>query len=512
MATAKNEKLEKVPFLGDFINGEFITAQQTNGHFEKYDPGNTKSFTLEVEYKFDHVNLACEAARKAFRPWADLGLEKRKNHLKRLREVYVDHANELAIIICRDVGKPLWEAHQEVQTMIGKIDITLNEALNLIEEKRIPNAAGAATGVLRFKPRGVMAVIGPFNFPGHLPNGHIIPALISGNTVVFKPSELTPTVGQFMAQLFEKAEFPRGVFNLLQGTGETGKRLAMHEAVEGVLFTGSYETGFRIKQDILPHFWKICALEMGGKNASIVWDDCDLKKAVYENVMGAFITTGQRCSATSRIIVRKSIAEKFIHHFHEASKKLSVGYSLENPFMGPLINSASVDKYLRFQGIAKRENCDQVMRGKILELSHEGYYVTPSINVVGKLDPNSIYQKTEVFGPNVAIYTVEDISEAIQIINSSSYGLALSVFSSDRKLYEEVFRLSRVGLVNWNRSTVGASGKLPFGGMGKSGNNEPAGSFAIYTTTYPVACLEDESPLDLSKMPPGLGFDPKNIL
>jgi succinylglutamic semialdehyde dehydrogenase len=506
-----NSNFERIPYLGDFINGEFITPVNPNGQVDKYDPGNSKSLILEMHYKFDHVNLACEAARKAFRPWANLSLDERKNYLKSLREKYVEHSQELAEIISREAGKPFWEAQQEVQTMVSKIDISLSDALALIDEQKIPNASGNATGYLRFKPRGVMAVIGPFNFPGHLPNGHIIPALISGNTVVFKPSELTPAVGQFMAQLFEKAAFPKGVFNLLQGNGEVGKRLVMHEAVEGVLFTGSYETGFRIKQDILPHFWKICALEMGGKNASIVWDDCDLKKAVYENTLGCFMTTGQRCSATSRIIVRKSIADKFIHHFHEAAKKLSIGYAFENPFMGPLINSGSVDKYLRFQGIAKRENCEGIMRGKVLELKHEGHYVTPSINLVEKLDPNSIYQKTEIFGPNVAIYSVDDLGEALKIINSSSYGLALSIFSSDREIYEESFKLSRVGLVNWNRSTVGASGKLPFGGMGKSGNNEPAGSFAIYSTTYPVACLEDTQPLDISKMPPGLGFDPASM-
>jgi succinylglutamic semialdehyde dehydrogenase len=391
--------------------------------------------------------------------------------------------------------------------MIAKIDVTLNEGLKLVEEKVIDKASGAVPGFLRFKPRGVMAVIGPFNFPGHLPNGHIIPALLTGNTVVFKPSELTPGVGQVMAQIFEQVKFPQGVFNMIQGTGEVGKRLAMNEYVEGVLFTGSYETGFRIKQDTLPHFWKITALEMGGKNAAIVWDDCDVKKAVYENIMGAFITSGQRCSATSRIIVRRSVADQFINLFHNAAKKVSINYAFENPFMGPLINSAAVDKYLRFQGIAKREGCEQIMRGKVLELDRDGYYVTPSINIVTKPDPSSIYQKSELFGPNVAIYLVEEIADAIKIVNQSSYGLALSVFSSDREVYQYCFDRSRVGIVNFNRSTVGASSKLPFGGMGKSGNNQPTGTFAIYSCTYPVACLEDEGTLDLSKAPPGMNFE-----
>ncbi|MCC6276954.1 MAG: succinylglutamate-semialdehyde dehydrogenase [Oligoflexia bacterium] len=500
-------KIYPIPFLGDFIGGEFIKPTAPNGSVERRDPGDLKKELITIQFKYEHVNEACAAAKKAFRSWADKSLDERKAHLIKLKETYIAHQEELAEIISQDSGKPLWEAKTEVQSMINKIDVTLNESLKLIEEKRVDQAVGSTPGFLRFKPRGVMAVIGPFNFPGHLPNGHIIPALITGNTVVFKPSELTPAVGQFMAQIFEKAGFPKGVLNVVQGDGEVGKRLAMHEAVEGVLFTGSYETGFRIKQDTLAHFWKILALEMGGKNASVVWDDCDIDKAVYENLIGAYISAGQRCSATSRIIVRKSVSDEFISKFHASAKKLTIGYGLENPFMGPLISSGSVDKYLRFQGIAKRENAEQIMRGKVLEFDREGHYVTPSINLVTKADPESVYQKSEVFGPNVAIYIVDEFNEALKIANQSSFGLVLSVFSKDRKLYDRFLRQTRVGLVNWNRSTVGASSKLPFGGMGKSGNNQPAGTFAIYSVTYPVACLEDQSPLDLSKMHPGMNFN-----
>jgi succinylglutamic semialdehyde dehydrogenase len=500
------KKFEPVPFLGDFINGEFIRPKSPNGSLEKRNPGDITQLIFEFDFQFDHVTQACEAAKNAFRKWADLSLDDRKNYILRLKEAYIDQAEELATMISREVGKPFWEAQSEVQTMINKIDVTLNEGLKLVQETKIEKAVGPTPGFLRFKPRGVMAVVGPFNFPGHLPNGHIVPALLTGNTVVFKPSEITPGVGQVMAQIFEQVKFPPGVFNVIHGNGEVGKRLAMNEHVEGVLFTGSYETGFRIKQDILPHFWKIAALEMGGKNTAVVWDDCDVRKAAYENILGAFMTTGQRCSATSRIIVRRSVADKFIELFHNAAKKISINYAFENPFMGPLINSAALDKYLRFQGIAKREGSESIMRGKVFELDLEGFYVTPSINIVTKVDPNSTYQKTEVFGPNVAIYMVEEISEAVKIINQSSYGLALSVFSSDREVYQYCFDRSRTGVVNFNRSTVGASSKLPFGGMGKSGNNQPTGTFAIYSCTYPVACLEDELPLDTSKAPPGMNF------
>lgn len=497
----------KVPFLGDFINGKFVFPKKQSGNFDKVDPGDLKQTLLQVSFSFDHVTQACEAAHKAFRPWADLPTEKRIGYLKRLKEIYIEHLDLLAETISLDVGKPLWEAKTEAQAMVGKIDLTINESLKLIESKKFEKASGNADGYLRFKPRGVLAVLGPFNFPGHLPNGQIMPALLSGNTVVFKPSELTATVGQVMAQLFEKADFPPGVFNVIHGGGESGKRLVMNNLVEGVLFTGSYETGFKIKQDILPHFWKICALEMGGKNSAVVWKDADLKKAVYECAVGAFITTGQRCSSTSRVIVHKSVADQFVSNLHQLAKSFTIGYGLDNPFMGPLINGSAVDRYVRFQGIATREGCESIMRGKVLEQERDGHYVTPSICMVKKPDASSVYQKTELFGPNVAIYVVDDFGSAMDIVNASSYGLVMSVFSKDKQIYEDAFRLSRVGLVNWNRSTVGASGKLPFGGMGKSGNNEPAGNFAIYTCNYPVASLEDESEFDPSKTLPGLNYE-----
>lgn len=497
---------KEVSFLGDFINGEFNKPLQTNGKLERKNPANISDTIFQGGYKFEHVNFACEAAKKAFRPWADLKMDERKSAILRVKELYQQYSERLAETIAREVGKPLWEAKTEVQAMINKIDVTLNDALPLVEDRKIENASGSVTGYLRFKPRGVMAVIGPFNFPGHLPNGHIIPALISGNTVIFKPSEFAPTTGQLMAEIFEKAQLPKGVFNMIQGNGEVGRRLVMNEFVEGVLFTGSYETGFKIKQDTLTHFWKTCALEMGGKNAAIVWDDCDVNKAVYETLVGAFVTAGQRCTATSRIILRKSVYEKFLSHFHASAKKLTIDDPFKNPFMGPLINAEAQDKYLRFQSIAQRENCEPLMRGKALELDHQGYFVTPSINLVRKLDAESVYQKTEVFGPNVAVYAVEELDEAISIVNSSSYGLALSVFTKDHRVFEKCFRNTRQGIVNWNRATVGASSRLPFGGMGKSGNNQPAGTFAIYSTTYPVASLEDDQPFSDQNLLPGMQF------
>jgi succinylglutamic semialdehyde dehydrogenase len=491
-------------YKGDYINKEFIKPVKADGEFVDISPADKLDLVMTVSYAFDHVERAAESAKKAFHSWSALTLQERAQYLNRLKEIYTARKNDVAEAISRDMGKPLWEALTEVQAMIGKIDITLNESMKLVETVEYENALPGIKGVLRFKPRGVMAVVGPFNFPGHLPNGHIIPALITGNTVIFKPSEQTPFVGQVMAECFHEADFPHGVFNVVQGLGETGRRLVAHELVDGILFTGSYDTGLKIKQETMTHYWKILALEMGGKNASVVWNDADIEKAIYENLQGAFLTTGQRCSCTSRLILHKDIYDQFMDKYYEAAKKLTIGHWKENVFMGPLINDTTVENYLRFQGIARREGAECLMRGKVLEKTPAGSYVTPSIYLVDKVSDKSVYQKTEIFGPNLAVYKVEDFDAALELNNSTGYGLVMSVFSKQKELYDRANQLARVGLVNWNRSTVGASSKLPFGGMDKSGNDRSSAHFAVYYCTIPVANLEDTTPFDPKKLPPGI--------
>lgn len=498
---------KEISFLGDYINGEFALNPDPDGQWQIHSPADLKEKVISPSFSFAHIDRSCLAAKAAFPTWAKLDLEKRKEYLLRLKEVYLSRADEFAEVISRETGKPLWEAKTEAKAMVGKIDITIGHSLRLVREERIENALPRVDGVIRHKPRGVMAVIGPFNFPGHLPNGHIIPALLMGNTVVFKPSDKTPAVGQFMAQMFHEAQFPTGVFNLLQGQGETGKRLCEHEHVDGVLFTGSYEVGLKIKQATLHHHWKILALEMGGKNSTIVWDDADLEKAVYESVLGAFLTSGQRCSCTSKIIVHKKVKEKFLENFYSTAKKLVIGHWSENPFMGPLISADSLEKYIRFQEIAKREGAESIMRGKALSLDKDGYYVTPSIYSVPKFDPKSFYQNNEIFGPNVAIFETDDFSEAMKITNASGFGLVAALFSKNKELYQRALLEARVGLLNWNRTTNGASSKLPFGGMGKSGNDRPSADYAVLYCSVPVASLEDPTEFDASTVLPGINYE-----
>lgn len=500
-------ELNPIKFKGDYIGSEFIRRESGEDAWEVHSPSDLKDLVFEPEAYFTHIDKAVEAARAAFKIWKHTSLDERKEMLYKLQKVFKARSAEMAELISRETGKPLWEAKTEASALSAKIDVTIGHSLKHIEGETIKDALPGVDGVVRFKPRGVFAVLGPFNFPAHLPNGHIVPALLTGNTVIFKPSEKTPAVGQLYAEMIHEAGFPKGVFNLLQGRVETGKRLTTHEGVDGVLFTGSYEVGLKIKQDTINHFWKMLALEMGGKNATVVWDDANLDKALYETLIGSFLSSGQRCSGTSRIILHSKIYDQFLDRFYQNAKKVKIGHWRDEVFMGPLISADSVEKYIRFQEIAKREGAESIMRGKVLDLPHQGHYVTPSINVVNEFNPKSVYQKSEIFGPNVSVYKVDDFEQALEINNSTGFGLVMALFTKDRALYNKALIEARVGLVNWNRTTNGASSKLPFGGMGKSGNDRPSGDFAIQYCTVPVASLEDRVEELPSAMMPGLGFE-----
>lgn len=490
------------PFLGNYIAGKFLKSREVSGHWISQSPADLDDAWSEddarIVYSFADIDTALEAARSAFQTWRKKTIAERAEALKRYQTAL--KKNEEAIVRCisREVGKPLWESKTEFTAMVNKVDVTINESMKLVQDFEIASVLPNTHGVCKYKPLGVMAVVGPFNFPGHLPNGHIVPALLTGNTVVFKPSEKTPLVGQWIAQCFHEAGIPAGVFNLLQGEREVSRRLCLHEGVDGVLFTGSYEVGLRLKQDTLSQHWKLLALEMGGKNASIVWKDADLENAIHEVLVSAYLTAGQRCSATSRVIVHESLLGQFVSSLHAKAKTFKIGHPEDSPFMGPLIDASSVDRYMKFLGTASREGAELVMRGKALELSKKGHYVTPSICLFSNSSiesvKKSVFQQTELFAPAVSVVGTSDLDHAIALGNATQFGLVASVFSADRAIYQRCFDDLQVGLVNWNRGTVGASSRLPFGGLKKSGNHFPTALSAPLYCTSPISALEVAEP------------------
>jgi succinylglutamic semialdehyde dehydrogenase len=347
----------------------------------------------------------------------------------------------------------------------------------------------------------VLAVLGPFNFPAHLPNGHIVPALATGNTVVFKPSDLAPAVGEWLWRALRDAGLPSGVFELVQGRAETGRALALHSDVDGVLFTGSYAVGRALQQATLDQPGKLLALELGGKNGMIVWRDADLPLAVAEAALSIAATTGQRCSSLSRVFVARALADEFADRLAKALGGLVIGPPLEpGVFMGPLVSRAAFERVTRFRAQAAAAGGERIFRG---ETNRIAPYIAPSLVRFASLDQSHPYQREEIFGPEAALYTVDDLDEAIAAVNDSDYGLAASLISADRAVYEHCVGRIRTGVLNWNRGTIGASGRLPFGGGKKSGNDRPAAITSTLYCTTPQAHLEHPGGLDPKTLPPG---------
>ena len=507
---------QKIPYspqftfapLGNYIRGEFHSPHDPNGEILDQSPACAADLIARVKYSYSEIDKTVAAASDAFKLWKKRPFGERAEYLLKYKEALKKREANFIEAISREIGKPLWESKTEFAAMLNKIDITLNESMGLIKDLEIKEVLPGVTGRSRYRPHGVMVVVGPFNFPGHLPNGHIAPALLTGNTVIFKPSEKAPVTGQLIAEAFHEAGFPAGVFNLLQGERETSRRLCVHEGVAGILFTGSYEVGTRLKQDTLLQSGKLLALEMGGKNATVIWEGSDLNFSVREILTSAFLTAGQRCSSTSRVIIHESIADEFVSKLHAEAKGFKIGHPFEENFMGPLIDATSVDRYLKFQPIATRDGFELIMRGKSLDLPYGGHYVTPAIAYMKDGDvakaKKSVFQQTELFAPLLAIQTASSIEQALGLANATHYGLVTSVFTPSQRVFEAFYEDLECGLVNWNRGTIGASSRLPFGGLKKSGNHQPTALTSTFYCTYPLASLESEKQ-ELPKKLPGMG-------
>ena len=470
----------------DYIAGQFRAL--ANDGIVTRDPASPDDVVWAGSPVVAHAEEAVAAARRALPAWAALSIDARRAHLERWRETCVKHAGRLAAAISREVGKVKWEAELEAKIVAEKVTITLEERV-LARVAGFEVAAGAGkTGVCTFKPHGVMAVLGPFNFPAHLPNGHIVPALLAGNTIVFKPSEKSASVGQLLAELAHEAGFPVGVVNVVQGDGAIASRLATHPEVDGVLFTGSFPVGRKILEANLDNPGRLIALEMGGSNPAVVTAKADLRRAAIECVRAAFATTGQRCTCTRRIIVEDAIADRFIPMALKLASTLLIAAADDGvpAFMGPLVTGDARDAVLRAQ--ARLASSGRLLL-EASPLDRAGYFLSPGAVEVERFERNS--SEEEIFGPFVQFARASNLSHAIAQANATQFGLAASIFTEDRAEWEEFFAGVRSGCINWNAGTAGESSKLPFGGLGRSGNHRPAGAFAVDSVAYPVATMID---------------------
>jgi succinylglutamic semialdehyde dehydrogenase len=440
------------------------------------------------------VDHAVAGARQAFDSWSATALDERIAVLNSFAEQLRAQRDELREIICRETGKPRWDSGGEVDAMIGKVAISIDA------QRQRRGDTSSEAGVVRYKPHGVVAVLGPFNFPGHLPNGHIVPALLAGNAVVFKPSELTPATADKTAELWQAAGLPKGVLNIVHGGREVGEAVVRHPGVDGVFFTGSFAVGRAINRLLADHPGKIAALEMGGNNPLVVHNIVDTSAAAYLTIQSAFISSGQRCSCARRLIVTRN-NESYIDALVSMTRRLRVGHYIDEPepFMGPVINAAAAQKLLIAQ-------VDLLNRGGEALLEMRAIADDPALLSPGIIDVTGVVNRRdeELFGPLLQLIRVRDLDEAIVEANRTQYGLTAGILTDDVRAYERFFRRVRAGVVNWNRALTGASSKLPFGGTGNSGNHRPSAAFAADYCSYPVASMESETPAVPAKLLPGI--------
>jgi len=486
--------------LSNYINGDWLAG--SGAELVTIDPSNGRQTWTSNESNADDVARAAQAARDAFEDWALRPLEERLAICTRFRDLLKEHSEELAAIIAEEVGKPLWEARTEVATMANKIDISAQSYGARTGETNARVADGNA--VLRHRPHGVFAVYGPYNFPGHLPNGHIVPALIAGNTVVFKPSEYAPRTAVKTVQLWEQAGLPKGVLNLVNGGRNTGIALGANPLIDGVLFTGSSQTGAALHKQFGGQPGKMLALEMGGNNPLVVWDVQEIDPAVHHAVMSAFISAGQRCTCARRLIVQDNEqGQAFIDRLVAVASTLQVGASNAEPqpFMGPVVSSAVAARLVQAQAEMEQKG------GKVLlqmrQLDPNAGFVTAGI--VDVTDAQGIPDE-EWFGPLLQIVRVKDFDSALKVANATEFGLAAALLSPSEELWKRFAVRARAGIVNWNRPTTGAASSAPFGGVGKSGNHRPSAYYAADYCAYPVASIETSELEMPAKLSPGLRF------
>lgn len=436
------------------------------------------------------VDAVVDRARRAWPAWAAQSLTTRIELVRRFANEVRKDADKLADRIARETGKPRWEAHTEVETVINKVEISVRAYGERTGQRKLDSAL-QGTAALRHKPHGVMAVLGPYNFPAHLPNGHIVPALIAGNAVVFKPSEKTPAVAEALVACFHRAGIAADVVQLLIGGPEAGKALVAHPGIDGVLFTGSANAGIAINRKLAADPGKIVALEMGGNNPIVVWDTPKIEDAAVLVIQSAFTSAGQRCTAARRLIVKSSLYDALVGEVKKLADRLIVGAPFDDPapFMGPVIDNEAADG-LTDSFVYLLSNGGKAIK-YLVRPDEARPFVSPAI-----IDVTAMKERpdVELFGPLLQVIRVDDFDEAIAEANATRFGLSASLVGGNPQDYNRFWANVRAGVINWNRPTNGASSVTPFGGVGLSGNHRPSAFYAADYCAYPVASAEMEQP------------------
>jgi succinylglutamic semialdehyde dehydrogenase len=497
--------MHTVKVRGDYINGKFVRPKGAGERIISKDPGDAGYRIGSFPTYPQNVEKAVSAARNAHKDWRKLDIGRRADMLRKFSAEVVNHRDELKELIAAETGKPLWEAEQEVLAVEAQVETEVREGIRSVSPFKVGEIRWGVEGNCRYRPLGVVAVLGPAISPVHLPCGQIIPALLAGNTVVFKPSKLVPAIGQFIARLFAEIELPRGVFNLVQGDASIGSVLSGLPEVDGVLFTGSYPAGKRILQATADQFHKLVALQLGGVNPALVLEDADLERAVYECAAGAFLTSGQQYTSTGVILVERKVFESFTEAFLETVRSLKVGYAFDpDVFIGPVLTESARVRFLDAQERLDHAGARALLTSRPLKLDRPGYYLSPAVHLaerVGSID--TLRPEGPSFGPDVILIPCANQKEAVELANKNQFAFASTIFTKDVARYDECLRDLEYGIVNFNMSTTAISMRLPLDGSKKCGNHRPAGVFAQRNCCYPVASLQATTPFDSKRKLPG---------
>jgi len=467
--------------------------------FERRTPAGDKVVFAGQMASVEQVDGAIESANVAFGSWSELPLDDRFGIARRFAEIVTQKKEELARLISIEVGKPLWEARTEVAAAIGKVSNSIDAVLK--RRWTTTEQIGAYVAVTRFRPHGAMLVLGPFNLPAHLPGAHIVPALLAGNTIVFKPSELAPSVGQWLAAAWREAGLPSGVLNLVHGAAPVAIHAAQSPRIAGVLFTGSERAGASLHRSLAGQPQKVLALELGGNNPLVVYRCTDVHRAAVTVINSAFITSGQRCTCARRlIVVGQSACDQLLDKLKELLPLVRVADPLSDPqpFMGSLIHANAAQSMLAAQSKLVAAGAQAVVA-----MRNVGEH--PAMLSPGLLRADAqLLDDCEHFGPMLTAHVASDLDEAIKLANATRFGLSAGFLGDHVDDFHYFLHRVRAGIVNWNRQTTGASGKLPFGGIGQSGNHNPSGFSAADYCSYPIASLESHDLAEADAPTPGL--------
>lgn len=464
-----------------YINGKWVESQ--GRAFHSINPADSAIIWQGKEALEENIAAAYDAASQALASWSQLDFATRVTAIQKFGRQVEARKQELLLLIAKEAGKPLWEAATEVSAVLGKIELSIKA----YQERTWPKEIGAYENYLRYKPHGVVAVLGPFNFPAHLSNGHIVPALLAGNTVIYKPSELTPAVAELMLQCWHDSGLPPGVINGVQG-GVSSAKLLLQQDIQGVYFTGSYKTGLEINKMFSERPEVILALEMGGNNPLVIDRVKNVEAALYNTLLSSFITAGQRCTCARRVFIpNNTFGDHFLEQLIIASKQLQVGaYTLQpEPFIGPVIRYEHALHHLSAQENLIKAGGKALLPMTLLK-EHTGLLTPGIIDMSLVSEPKD----EEIFAPLIQIYRYQTFEQALMGCNQTRYGLSAGLLSDNEKHYHDFFNTVRAGLINWNKPTTGASSALPFGGIGHSGNHRPSAYFAADYCAYPIASLE----------------------